>query len=448
MIEIAAIALVFLIFSLFSRILAKTVISAPMFFLGAGLLLASDLVRVVNFEDAAPMLLYVGVAALGLSFFTDASRISLAALPGNLSLPARLLLVGLPLTFLLGTLLAGWLLPGLFWVEAALLAVILTPADTGLITVFLNSPQVPARVRQALNIESSLNDGLTTPIAAILITLSQTRLGFESIGYRLSFPLEQILVALVVGLLVGGLGGWLLRHAVQKQWIVPSFQGLVFPSLTMLALTLASCLNGNYFIACFIGGVALGFFVRDFSPQHSGFAETLTHLLSLVVFLFLGAKVVQMWSVITWPIIFYALLSLTVVRILPVAAAMWGKGLRWESLLCLGWFGPRGLASIILATIVVNNLSGIPHAETIIAAVAATVALSVVLHGVSAIPLVAWYSRRMERLGAESPENRPVDDIPSRLGWSAVAGHSERRVSKWEARRSAPANVKGDRHDN
>lgn len=441
MIEIAAIALVFLFFSLLSRRLAKTVISAPMFFLLAGILLASDLVRVVSFEDAAPMLLYVGVAALGLSFFTDASRISLAALPGNISLPARLLLVGLPLTFLLGTLLAYWLMPKLVWAEAALLAVILTPADTGLITVFMNTPQVPVRVRQALNIESSLNDGLTTPIAAILITLSQSRLGYEPMRYRLYFPVEQILVALLVGASVGGLGGLLLRKAVRQEWIVPSFQGLVFPSLTMLALTLASYLNGNYFIACFVGGAALGFFVHDFSPQHSAFAETLTHLLSLVVFLFLGAKVVELWSAITWPIIFYALLSLTVVRILPVAAAMWGKGLRWESLLCLGWFGPRGLASIVLATIVVGNLSGIPHAETIIAAVAATVALSVVLHGASAIPLVAWYSRRMERLRAESPENQHVDEIPVRLGWAQLTGHSGQRVSDWVARRKQDSEV-------
>jgi NhaP-type Na+/H+ or K+/H+ antiporter len=448
MIEVASIALVFLIFSLLSRRLASTVISAPMFFLFAGMLLASDLVGLVSFEDVAPALLVVGMAALGLSFFNDASRIKLNALRSNVSLPARLLFIGLPLTFLLGTLLARWLLP-LYWTEAALLAVILTPADTGLITVFLNSPRVPQRMRQALNIESSLNDGLTTPIAAILITLSQTRLGFESIGYRLSFPIEQILVALAVGLLVGGSGGWLLRRAMQRQWIVPSFQGLVFPSLTALALTLTFYLKGNYFIACFVGGATLGVFVGDFSPQHSGFAETLTHLLSLVVFLFLGAKVVELWAVITWPIVLYALLSLTVVRMLPVAAAMWGKGLRWESLLCLGWFGPRGLASIVLATIVVGSVSGIPHSETIIATVAATVALSVVLHGVSAIPLIVWYSFRMERLHADSPEYQPVEEIPFRLGWfSSIVEQTDRRISAWETRREPRSDAGGYKDEN
>jgi NhaP-type Na+/H+ or K+/H+ antiporter len=432
MIEIATIALVFLVFSLFSRKLSNTDISAPMFFLAAGLLLTSDPIRLVSFEDSVSGLLLVGTIALGLSFYNDASRINLASLRGNVSLPIRLLLIALPLTFLLGTLFAGWLLPNLLWEEAALLSVILTPADTGLIIFVLNSPLVPARMRQAINIESSLNDGLTTPIAVILIALSQTRLGFASIHYQLVFPLEQIASALLVGLLVGGLGGILLRQAVNQQWIMPSFQGLVFPSLTILALTFASSLNGNYFIACFIGGATLGLFVRDISDQHSGFSETLTHLLSLVVFLFLGAKLVELRGFITWRIVLYSILSLTLVRMLPVAIATLGKRLKPESILFLGWFGPRGLASIVLATIVVGRISTIPHAQTIVATVTITVALSVMLHGVSAIPAVAWYGRRLSRLQPDAPENLPVSEVPIRFGWSKLPELINQRASSWK----------------
>lgn len=448
MIEIAAIALMFLAFSLFSRRLANTVISAPMFFLLGGLLLASDLVRLVSFEDVESILLYVGVTALGLSFFNDASRIKLNALRGNISLPARLLFIGLPLTFLLGTLLAGWLIPNLFWVEAALLAVILTPADTGLITIVLSSPQVPVRIRQAINIESSLNDGLTTPIAVILVTLSQTRLGYETISYRLAFPIEQIVVAMLAGLSVGGAGGWLLRHAVQKKWIVPSFQGLVFPSLTVLILTIASALNGNYFIACFVGGATLGIFIQDFKQEHVGFSETLTHLLSLVVFLFLGAKVVELGDAISWQIVLYAILSLTLVRILPISIAMLGNRLKTESMLFIGWFGPRGLASIVLANIVVGRFTGIPHANTIVATVSITVALSVVLHGVSAIPLVAWYARRMTKLQPGAPEIRPVGELPSRFAWSQLTAKTEQRVAAWEAQQELQSDIRGHKDEN
>lgn len=383
------------------------------------------------------MLLVVGTAALGLSFFNNAFRISLSSLREHAPLAARLLLVALPLTFLLGTLLAAVLIPNLAWVEAALVAIILTPADTGLITTILSSARVPVRIRQAINIESSLNDGLTTPIAAILIAMAQTRLGYEVTSIRLLAPLQQIVIAVVIGALVGGIGGWLMRHAVQKQWIVPSFEGLVFPSLTILALSLAAYLSGNYFIACFVGGSALGFFTRDISQEHSEFSETLTHLLSLVVFLFLGSKMVEEWQRISWQVILYALLSLTAVRMVPIAIALWGKGLQRSSKLFLGWFGPRGLASIVLAIVVVDNLADIPHGSVIVTIVITTVFLSIVLHGVSAIPLLVWYGRQMESVGPDSPENQPVAEIPYRFRWSPVAADADRRVTNWEAQRSS-----------
>jgi NhaP-type Na+/H+ or K+/H+ antiporter len=436
MIEIGTIALVFLVFSLFSRKMARTVITAPLFFLATGLLLASTLVRVVSFEGLGSVFLLVGTAALGLSFFVDASRISLSTVRANLSLSGRLLLIGLPLTFLLGTLLARWLLPTLFWVEAALLAIILTPADTGLVILALSSSRVPSRIRQTINLESSLNDGLTTPIAAVLMALSQTRLGFVPIRYRLYYPFEQIVISLLVGAAVGGIGGWLLQRAVHKQWMVPSFQGLVVPALTVLALVLAVYLGGNQFIACFAGGIALGFFIHAFDQQLSAFAETVVNLLYMMVFLMLGAKMIEVWDSITWRVVLYALLSLTAVRMLPVAVALWGSGLSRESVFFIGWSGSRGLASIVLALILVAALFGIPHRTDIISTVTVTVSLSVFLHGVSGIPLVSWYGRRMEALGAGAPENRPVAEIPFRLGWSHAATHSEERIAGWEARRA------------
>jgi NhaP-type Na+/H+ or K+/H+ antiporter len=432
MIEITSIALVFLIFSLVSRKLANTVITAPLFFLVAGILLASELLKAVSFENIAPWLLYVGVSALGLSFFNDASRINLTALRGNISLPARMLLVALPLTVLAGTLLAGWLFPDLRWLEAALLAAILTPADTGLISLVLSSSRVPIRIRQALNIESSLNDGVTTPIVALLIALSQVRLGQESAGFHLFLPLQQIVVAGLVGIFIGGLGGWVFQKADQQQWIIPSFQGLVFPCLTMLALTVAALLGGNYFIACFIAGIVLALFLQEFNLQKLGFSETLTQILSLIVFFYLGAKVIDIYFQITWQTVIYAVLSLTVVRIIPMVIAVLGKGLQWESRFFLGWFGPRGLASIVLGSLVVAQLPSIPHREIIVTTVALTVALSVIVHGMSEIPIVIWYGRRMLTLHSDSPEMRPVDETPMRLGWTNLTAQYDQRISSWE----------------
>jgi NhaP-type Na+/H+ or K+/H+ antiporter len=239
-------------------------------------------------------------------------------------------------------------------------------------------------------------------------------------------------------------GGWLLRHAVQRRWLASSFEGLVIPCLTALALAFAAYLGGNQFIACFVGGIALGFFIQTFGQPLTGFAETLTNLLGLLVFLFVGTKMVVLWQTITWEIVLYALLSLTLVRVLPVAFALMGSGLRRESVLFVGWSGPRGLVSIVLALVVVAALYDIPHRNVIVTTVVTTVSLSVVLHGISGLPLVSWYGRRMEALGAEAPENRPVADIPFRLGWSHLADRSDARVSAWEARRAARSQTGGD----
>ena len=411
MIDIASIAFVFLIFSLISRKLEKTIINAPIFFLISGILIGSDLIKSVGLSDVRPILLFVSITTLGLSFFINAARTGLRALRGDISLPINLLVFGLPLTVLLGTLLATWLFPQLKWVEAALLAVILSPSDTNLISHALNNSRIPARIRQAINIESSLNDGLTTPIAAILIALSQVQFGYATIKYHLAFPFQQILVAILAGALVGALGGWLLQLAEKKEWVVPSFQGLVLPSLTILALSLSAEFGGNYFIASFVAGIFLTFFVKEISQHQIAFSETLTNLLSLLIFLFLGQMLFKLKEEITWQIFAYALGSLTFVRIMPVALALWRKKLHPASILFIGWFGPRGLASIVLAIIAVGNLSDIQHGDAIILVVAVTVSLSIILHGLSAIPFSLWYEKRMEKLPPEAVEIYIADKI-------------------------------------
>ena len=428
MIDIAAIALVFLIFSLTSRKLAKSVINAPIFFLISGIFIGSDLLTSAGVGDIAPILLFVGVTTLGLSFFNNAARTGFSALKGDISLPFRLLFLGLPLTVLAGTFLAVWLFPELKWIEAALLAVILTPSDTNLIGLVLNNPRVPQRIRQAINIESSLNDGFTTPMASILIILSQVQLRYNVVKYRLIEPFQQIAVAILVGIFVGALGGWFLRLAEEKKWIVPSFQGLVFPSLTMLVLSLSAYYGGNYFIASFVAGIFLTLFIKQISEKEISFSDTLMNLFNLLIFLFLGQIFFELKEEFTWQIFLYAFLSLTLVRILPISIAMWRKKLDISSLLFMGWFGPRGLASIVLATIVVAGVPDIPHGHTIILTVVVTVSMSVVLHGLTAIPFSQWYGDRMEKLPPSAPELYVEDDDFSTLVQSRFAEYQQ----KWK----------------
>jgi NhaP-type Na+/H+ or K+/H+ antiporter len=418
MIGLATIAAVFLIFSLVSQRLQKTVLTAPIFFVAAGLLLGSRLIRAVDFAQVAPFFLVVGIVALSLSFFNQASRVNPATLVGAAALPARLLLIGLPLTIVAGTLLAAGLFPGLTLIEAALLATILAPADTGLIPTVMASQRVPVRIRQALNVESSLNDGITTPFAALFMALAQTRLGSAAVTFHWLSPLTGVALALGVGLAVGGVGGWPLREADRRGWISPGFQRLVFPSLTMIALPVAYVADGNYFVACFVAGMTTAWVLRDYGERHSRFSETAEHMFSLVVLLILGTEFVERLPALDWRIVLYAFLSLMLVRMVPVVIALLGKRLHWESVLFLGWFGPRGLASIVLGTLVLVTVPGIPHTETIAQVVMTTVVFSVVLHGASAIPLATRYGRRASQFEAEAPENRPVVEMPIRLEWS------------------------------
>ena len=434
MIELASIAAVFLAFGLVSRRLESTVLTAAIVFLGAGLLLGSPLIRAVDFQHVAPFFLAVGVVALSLSFFNQASRINPATLPGAAGLPARLLLIGLPLTIVAGALLAAWVFPGLTIGEAALLGAILAPADTGLIPAVMGSKRVPVRIRQALNVESSLNDGITTPFAALFMALTQNSLGFETASFHWLSPLTEMALALLIGLAVGGAGGWLLREADNRGWISPGFQGLVFPSLTMIALPAAYLLGGNYFVACFVAGITTAWVLGDYSERHSRFSETAGQMLSLLVLLILGTEFVERLPALGWRIVLYAVLSLTLVRMIPVATALLGTGLRRESVLFLGWFGPRGLASIVLGTLVLVTVSGIEHSETIVLTVMTTVVLSVVLHGASAIPLAVLYGRRASQFEESAPENDPVVEMPIHLGWSHPAERIERRIAAWEAR--------------
>ena len=434
MIELAAIAAVFLAFSLVSQRLQKTVLTAPIFFVTAGLVLGSPLIRAMEFGQVAPFFLVVGIVALSLSFFNQASRINPTTLPGAAALPARLLLIGLPLTIVAGALLAAGLFPGLTLIEAALLGTILAPADTGLIPAVMASQRVPVRIRQTLNVESSLNDGITTPFAALFMALAQTSLGFETASFRWLSPLTEVVLASLIGLAVGGVGGWLLREADRRGWISPGFQGLVFPSLTMIALPVAYVAGGNYFIACFVAGMTTAWVLRDYGERHSRFSETAEQMFSLVVLLILGTEFVERLPALDWRVALYAVLSLTLVRMIPVVIALLGKKLRWESVLFLGWFGPRGLASIVLGTLVLVTVPGIPHTETIAQVVMTTVVFSVMLHGASAIPLATRYGRRASQFEAAAPENEPAVEMPIRLGWSHQAEEIERRIAAWEAR--------------
>jgi len=343
----------------------------------------------------------------------DAARINLSALRQNEGLPLSLLGIGMPLTIALGTIIAALVLTDLSFWEAAIVGTVLAPTDAALGQAVVSNPRVPVRVRQALNVEAGLNDGLSVPFLALFLTLAEAEEELLSANLLIRFTLEQVGLGVLVGVGVGLVGGWLVNQASKREWMTESFQRLALLALALIAWALADTVGGNGFIAAFVGGLVVGPTVERVGEQLLRFTEAEGQLLNLSVFFVFGVLAVGLMETLIWQVALYALLSLTLIRMLPVAASLAGTRLRGVSMLFVGWFGPRGLASIVLGLIVVEEAPLLAGREEIELVVALTVLLSVLLHGMTAAPLSAVYARQVERMAADVPEKREAVGVPA-----------------------------------
>jgi len=403
-------------FGLVSRRLEGTVLTAPIVFVVAGAILGPaglGLVE-VNLDDHTVLL--VGEIALALVLFTDAARINLSALRQNEGLPLRLLGIGMPLTIAFGTASAALLLTDLTFWEAAIVGTVLVPTDAALGQAVVSNPRVPGRVRQALNVEAGLNDGLSVPFLALFLTLAVAEEELQPASYWIRFALEQVGLGILVGVGVGLTGSWFMSWASKREWMTDSSQRLALLALAIIAWALADTVGGNGFIAAFVGGLAIGPTVERVGEQLIRFTEAEGHMLNLSVFFIFGVLVVGLLVSLSWHVALYALLSLTVIRMLPVALSLYGTHLRGISLLFAGWFGPRGLASIVLGLLVVAEAPLLSGRDEIELVVASTVLLSVLLHGVTAAPLSAVYAHRVEGMAADAPEKQGSVELTTRIG--------------------------------
>jgi NhaP-type Na+/H+ or K+/H+ antiporter len=393
-------------FGLVSRRLEGTVLTAPLLFVAAGVLLGPAALGLVEFKLDYHTVLLLGEIALAIVLFSDAARTNLSTLRQNEGLPLRLLGIGMPLTIALGTAVAALLLTDLTFWEAAIVGTVLAPTDAALGQAVVSNPRVPVRVRQALNVEAGLNDGLSVPFLALFLTLAVAEEELQPASYWIRFALEQIGFGALVGVGVGLVGGWLVSRASHRGWMTDSFQRLALLALALIAWALADQIGGNGFIAAFVGGLAVGPTVERVGVRLIHFTEAEGQLLNLTVFFIFGVLVIGLLQPLTWEVALYALLSLSVIRMLPVGISLIGTHLRSISVLFMGWFGPRGLASIVLGLIVVEEAPMLGGRDQIEAVVALTVLLSVLLHGVTAAPLSAAYARRVEGMAADVTEKR------------------------------------------
>ena len=279
---------------------------------------------------------------------------------------------------------------------------------------------MPVRIRQAVNVESGLNDGLSVPFLTLFVALAVEEAG-EALDW-VAFTGQQIGLGVATGVVVGLAGGAALEAADRREWVNAPFRQLTVVALAVLAWAGADAVGGNGFIAAFVAGLATGAVIQDSGDDLLEFTEDEGQLLTAVVFFVFGVAAPGFLEAVSPAVVVYAALSLTVLRMLPVAIALLGSGLRPSTVLLLGWFGPRGLASIILALVVAEEAPDLPHLDVVMAAMALTVLASTVLHGATARPLVQRYGHFVDRLPADAPELTAAADLPVRGSLSDPPG--------------------------
>ena len=426
---LAAVAGTVLAFGAFSRRLERSVVSAAIFFVSAGLVLGSDGLGWIDLGINSHQIRVLAEVALTLVLFADASRINLRAMQKEYTVPARLLGIGLPLTILAGWGLATAVLGDLSWSEALVLAVILAPTDAALGEAVVTDSRLPSRIRQSLNVESGLNDGICVPLLFIALASASAEDGSLSVGHAATIVVEEIGYGVVGGVVAGAVGAAIVRLLVPLGWSAPAWIQVVPVGCAALAYGVAAPLGGSGFIAAFVAGLVFGGLDAGTDGEGTYLLDELGGLASAVTFLVFGASIVgPVLSGLTWAAAAYAVLSLSVIRMLPVAIALAGTHARPPTVAYLGWFGPRGLASIVFIVLTVEG-SSLPHANTMVLAVVATIVISVYAHGLSAHPLTAHYARWYAA--------HPDQDLPRME--SVPAGHQ-----RW--RRPTAVPVSSGRH--
>jgi NhaP-type Na+/H+ or K+/H+ antiporter len=390
---LAVVALALIAFGVVSRRVDGTPVTPAIIFVGVGLLVGAHGLDLVDPSPSGESVKLLAEATLTVVLFADASRIDLRTLRREYVVPARLLGIGLPLTIALGALLAAALFGALSVPEAVVLAVLLAPTDAALGQAVVTEPRLPSRIRQGLNVESGLNDGICVPLLFIVLAVAEADADEVSAAHAVRIVVEEIGYGIVGGVLAGAVAAAAITFASKRGLIERSWLQILPVAGAALAYGIAAPLGGSGFIAAFVAGMTFGVLRR---PSEGGEVTFLTdelgELLNGVTLLVFGA--VLLWPALdglTWRIALYAVASLTIVRMAPVAIAMLGTGARRPTLAFLGWFGPRGLASIVFAVIVVQE-ADLPHTSTILLTTYATVGLSVLLHGLTAAPLAARYA--------------------------------------------------------
>ena len=395
--NLAVIALFAFLYSSIAGGVEKTIISGPMVFVSFGLLCGPLGFGILNLNVGNIELRMLADLTLALILFIDASNANLSVLKRSFLIPQRMLFIGLPLIILLGFGVAYLIFDELTLFELAILATMLAATDAALGKAVITHDAVPADIQEGLNVESGLNDGICVPILFLFIALAS---GANSEGGSTSLAVTLIVKEIGIGLLVGlvltAAGAWFLNWCWKRAWLNDIWLQLPVVMLSLSCFAVAQSLHGSGYVAAFVGGMLFGFLSKRSKHKLLHAAEGTSETLALITWVVFGSAVIgQTYQYFNWQVILYAVLSLTVIRMLPIFISLAGTGKNTGSKLFLGWFGPRGLASIVFAIIVLNE--NLPGGEIMALTVVCTVLLSIFAHGLTANPLAKIFARQAQQ---------------------------------------------------
>lgn len=407
---VAILAVIIFLYSVIADKLERTIVGGAFAFTVIGLALGTGGFGILNLTLDRVGLSVLAEFTLALLLFTDAADTDRKELKRSAILPERLLLIGLPLTILFGIVTGAALFSTIALLEIALLATILAPTDAALGKAVVSDKSVPGSIRSGLNLESGLNDGICVPIFLVFLAFITNDVG-DQIFWQLALQLiaEEVGIGALTGIVIAGVGAMLINLRQSHEKISPTWKQLLVPALALACFASAQALGGSGFIASFVGGLLFGWIGQQKTESFLLAAESTGNALSVVTWVAFGALVVpRVFDTVTWEVAIYAVLSLTVVRMLPVWICLKGSSMSIGEVLFVGWFGPRGLASIVFTVMAIEG--GVPGADFIAVVVACTILFSIIGHGLSAKP----FARLLASSLASAQKKKSTDEEASK----------------------------------
>lgn len=381
------------LYTLIAKRIENSSISGPIVYVLLGIALGTKGLNLIGELTDANDLRFLADITLALILFSDAAHSNISVLKQKLFYPKRMLLLGLPGAIFLGFVVAAVLFDVLSLLEAAILATILGATDAALGKAVITNEKVPEEIREGLNVESGLNDGLCVPILLLLLAMATSGSGEAlSTGESLLIFVEELGIGLIIGLSMAYIGAKLLQWRANNNGLSEVWTQLTVGALALCCFGVTQTLHGSGYVAAFSGGLLFGYLAERHTHTLVLTTESIAELLAMLTWILFGAAVVgEIYEAFTVSMIVYALLSLTVIRMLPIYLSYIKTDVPASQRLFMGWFGPRGLASIVFTIILLD--ANLENGEFIALTVALTVILSLVLHGITAKPFANLISR-------------------------------------------------------